>query len=93
MIFHTRMRATAPDGTVTPFKGELVPGASSEPNRDNRDLVITTFKAIMPPSVDITAHDTLTVLGKKYEFDGEPIPVLIRGRVHHYEGTVRRVTG
>ena len=86
----TAHRATGP--TVT-FKGELLPGASTEPQEPNRDLVVTTFKALMPRSIDLSAHDTLTVLGKEYEFDGEPIPILIHGRVHHYEATVRRVTG
>lgn len=94
MIFHTRMSATRA-GSTTPisFRGELVPASSSEPSDPNRDLVVTTFRALLPRTVDLTAHDKLTVLGKTYEFDGEPIPVLVRGQVHHYEATVRRVTG
>lgn len=93
MIYHTPMTARAPGGATTSFRGELLPGSSTEPGDLNRDLVITTLKALMPPSVDLSAHDILTVLGKEYEFDGEPMPVLVRGRVHHFEGTVRRVTG
>lgn len=94
MIFHTRMTARRAGSTTDiPFRGELVPASSSEPGDPNRDLVVTEYRVLLPRHVDLTAHDTVTVLGKDYEFDGEPMPILVRGQVHHYEARVKRVTG
>lgn len=94
MIMHTRMSARrAGSGTDITFRGELVPSSSREPDDPNRDLVVTEYRVLLPRHIDLTAHDTVTVLGKEYEFEGEPMPILIRGHVHHYEGRVRRVTG
>lgn len=108
MIFHTRMTALrkgeengrdiygnptyGPDVEIA-FKGELLARTSTEPNEPNRDLVVTDHTLLIPPSVTLTAHDRVMVLGEPYELIGHPIPLLVGGRLKHYEAHVRRTEG
>lgn len=107
MIYRTRLVALKPGeptwddfgnpvpgpSVETPFYGELRPLTGDERADGTRDLVKTRFKVYTPPSVDLTAYDSVRALGQDYSVVGEPEPHNVGGRVHHYEVLVERIVG
>jgi hypothetical protein len=81
-----------PDTEETMY-GEFFPAASTEPKEPSRHLVVTRFQVILPPTARLTAYDKLRILGDDYNLVGQPMPILMNGRIHHYETVVERVTG
>lgn len=73
--------------------GEFFPNESSEPTEANRDLVVTRFRVILPARAQLTAYDKLRILGQDYNLIGQPMPLVMNGRIHHYEVVVERTTG
>jgi hypothetical protein len=73
---------------------EVQPDGSSETNGD-RELVITGWKIYTPRGrdLDLIKTDRVEYDGMTLEVDGEIGRHKLRGRVHHVEVRVRRVTG
>lgn len=108
MIFHTRMLALI-KGSVTgrdrygdeiygpdreiKFYGELIARDGTEPSEPNRSAVTSEFRILIPSTVKLAAHDRVRVLGDDYDLVGHPAPILIGGRLHHYEANVERREG
>lgn len=40
---------------------------------DDRDVVVTTMQAMLPPGVDVKAHDRIKSGGQLWEVDGDPV--------------------
>lgn len=71
----------------------MQPAASVE-SLDGGDTVSSAWDLFLPPGVIITALHRVRWRGDLYEVDGEPRPWDDeRGRPHHIEAQVRRVTG
>lgn len=71
----------------------LQPGATVE-NTDSRDTVVDQWDWFVPSGADIRPTDRVRFRGDLYEVDGSPQPFDDeRGRPHHIEVQLRRVTG
>lgn len=93
----------ARDGHGDPLPGDpaeaqvsgcsMQPGAGTE-DLDGGDTVSTSWDLFLPPGVTITAQHQVRFRGQLYEVDGAPQPWDDdRGRPHHVEVRLRRVTG
>ncbi|MFE0447340.1 hypothetical protein ACFW6C_07560 [Streptomyces fungicidicus] len=73
---------------------EVQPDGSSETTGD-RELVLTGWKIYSPRGrdLDLLKSDRVEYDGMTLEVDGEIGRHKLRGRVHHVEVRVRRVTG
>lgn len=67
--------------------------ATSESNQA-RNTVTTSRLAILLPTTVGRSDARARWRGVEYEVDGEVVPITdLRGKVHHCEATLRRVTG
>lgn len=108
MLFHTKMTALrqgaqistdryglpiyGPDVEIA-FRGELISPATDESFEANRNPVVTSFRALYPRTVQLGSQDKIHVLGEDYEIVGTPMPIMVRGHLHHYEAQIQRMTG
>lgn len=76
------------------MRGELINGTAAEPWSTNArtPMVTNTFRLLLPPSNALEAVDKVRILGKVYRIDGEPVPILVGGRLHHYEAELKRIS-
>ena len=71
----------------------MQPGATTE-DTDGRDTVASTWFWFVPPGTDIRATDQVRWRGALFDVDGDPQPWDDeRGRPHHIEVQLRKVTG
>lgn len=63
----------APIGQPIPVQG-LIQQASSTEYLTDRDTVVTQWKAFLPAGTGITAFDTLSYGGQKFQVTGAPYP-------------------
>lgn len=109
MIFHTRMTylkqgeiidedgygfpVYGPDEEVT-FYGELIPLTSTETSDGtSTSRVVTELRILTPAHVTVTAQDKIHAGGAVFQVQGDPLPILMGGRLQHSEVVVKRVTG
>ncbi|WP_422748595.1 hypothetical protein ACN27E_09760 [Mycobacterium sp. WMMD1722] len=61
----------------------------------NAEFVITRYRAVLAPTVDLPADVGAAVIhwgGVAYLVDGSVERHVLRGRLHHYEAILKRVT-
>lgn len=81
-----------PDEIVV--KGTSMQPASSVETIDGGDQVVSLWDWFVPPGTDVQATDQVRFRGDVYDVDGDPQPLDDeRGRPHHVEVRLRRVTG
>lgn len=102
---HTAMilRGRGTDAHGDPLPGDPdefeVTGTSMQPASsteviDAGDQVISLWDWFVPPNTDVRATDQVRFRGDLYDVDGDPQPLDDeRGRPHHLEVRLRRVTG
>jgi hypothetical protein len=71
---------------------EMQPQSSSE-EVVQQDRTVTRWTLFLPPGADMTAADRWRFAGTDYEVDGEVEPWRHRGREHHREVQLLRVSG
>lgn len=82
------------DPTETTVTGSSMQPAGSAEDTDGRDTVNSRWTWFAPPGTDLRATDRVRWRGHMYEVDGDPQPWDDdRGRPHHLEVQLRRVTG
>lgn len=57
------------------------------------DLFTSTLLCLLPPDAPVTDKSRIRWRGDDYDIDGQAQPVMRRGVLHHYELTLRKVTG
>lgn len=81
------------DDVETIYPAEVRPLSSTETVAAGQQ-VTTRFRVFLPPSaVDVTPSDALRWRERDYEAEGSVEPHLARGRLHHFEAVMKRVTG
>lgn len=89
----TRMQIKTAAGATRPTWGDLTPLAAEE-YTEAAQQVVTRYRVHLPVSAGpIAATDKLVVDGIEYDIKGDPEPHRLRGRLHHSEALVERVTG
>lgn len=68
------------------------PARTTETTADG-DLVVTTLVCDLMPAAPVTPRSRIRWRGETYEIDGQPMPVMRRGVLHHYELTLKRAEG
>lgn len=65
---------------------------SFEQGDNDRNIEVSRWKVYLPAGLTVTGADSLTVLGDRYAFYGDPWPAQSArtGQVHHIEGMVTR---
>jgi len=84
----------APDwanATSTSYPAAVGPLSSVEDVVDQQQTT-TRLRLILPASADVAAADRIVWAGQTYEIDGEVIAVKRRGRTHHLEAVLIKVT-
>ncbi len=83
---------------VTSLTG-WVGSASTTEELENQDSTETRLQLNLPGGARVqpegtppASTDRVRVAGLVYEVSGDPKPVPRRGRIHHYEAVVKRVT-
>lgn len=66
---------------------------SGDEDVEQQQRTITRWNLFLPAGADITAKDRWRFLGVDYEVDGEVEPWRVRGREHHRECKLIKVTG
>ncbi|MFF4547261.1 hypothetical protein ACFY1J_24045 [Streptomyces sp. NPDC001406] len=99
----TILRGRGTDGFGDPLAGDPdefeVTGTSMQPassieTLDGGDQVVSLWDWFVPPGTDVRATDQVRWRGAVYDVDGDPPPIDDeRGRPHHIEVRLRRVTG
>lgn len=95
MILHDRV--TVKYGGVTKqVPAEVVTLPSDLTVNDNLNAVITRYRAVLPASLDISpdigTHLTITWRGLDYWPDGAIEQHMLRGKLHHLELLMKRIT-
>jgi len=80
-----------PNATSTTYSAAVGPLTTAEDVVDQRQTT-TRLRLILPPSADVIAADRIVWAGQTYEVDGEVVAVKRRGRTHHYEAVLVKVT-
>lgn len=76
------------------MRAEVITGTTTEPPAPGHIArVIDTFKLALPPSSTLDALDEVKIFGKEYRIEGNPVPVIVAGRLHHFEANIKRITG
>lgn len=72
--------------------GDLTPLASEE-YTEAAQQVVTRYRLHLPVGAPVVGTDEVVVDGLTYGVKGDAEPHRLRGRLHHYEAIVERVTG
>lgn len=80
-----------PHATSVTYPAAVGPLTTSEDVVDQQQTTIR-LRLILPASADVAAADRIVWGGQTYEIDGEVVAVKRRGRIHHHEAVLVKVT-
>lgn len=80
-----------PNATSVTYPAAVGPLTTSEDVVDQRQTT-TRLRLILPASADAAAADRIVWGGQTYEIDGEVVAVKRRGRIHHHEAVLVKIT-
>jgi len=86
-----KVRDWANAALSAPYTGCAVQADTSQEFTDRRDVVVTRWRANMPPTADVQPTDRVVWKGTDYEITGEPERPTKRGVPHHVELVMTRV--
>lgn len=79
--------------TEQDYYGEFAPLNTDDLSEPNRDAIVIRYRIVLPSHSSVTAHDRVRINGAEYEVVGQPMPIFMNGRTHHYEFIVERFDG
>jgi len=79
------------NATSTIYPAAVGPLSSAEDVVDQQQTT-TRLRLILPAPADVIAADRITWDGQTYNIDGEVVAVKRRGRPHHLEAVIIKVT-